>query len=568
MFQSYLYKELNDSERAYLHEDIGTVLEALYGDLADMIAVQLARHFAEAKLSEKAVTYLHLAGQQAIAKYAYQEASVYLTQALEMLPDIDAPASQPEEELLQRCEIHLARADVYATLGQREAWQKELTVLCQLAERLNDGLVRAKVSLREAHYAETTGDYPRAIQALEATIDAACSVKDVKLEAEAVRGIGFILWRKGDFKEAHIHLDKALKLSREAGLPKVEALTLHSLAVVHWRLGEFNEAKNYAREALELGHEIGDRKLVGLALSVLGNIHHNQGNYEAARQYYEDELRNNREVGNLRGEAMSLGNLGIIAEIKGDFASAMAHFEQVRAIFQDVGDRESEARAWAHMGKTAVVQGVYDKGQVYYHRALDIYQEINNQQGEGWVMRILASLMNKMGDYEKAIGYSRDALKITQASGARSMEAGIWTVLACGLANQVKLEEAADAYRKGLDIRRELGEKNMVMESLSGLAQVAMEQGEDLRAKDLVEEILQYIENNPIEGTDEPLEIYLTCYHVLRANQDPSADGILATAHELLHERAARISDEDMRCSFLENIAPHREIISEFAKSR
>ena len=568
LFQTYLYSELDEVERGVLHEGVGNVLERMYGERVDEIAVQLVRHFVEAKLPEKAVTYLQLAGQQAISQYAYQEASVYLTQALEMLPVIDGFTNQSERELMQRYDIHLARADVYATLGQRESWQKELVTLCQLAETLDDDLLRAKVSLREARYAETTGDYPGAIQALEATIDAACSVNDVKLEAQAVRGIGYILWRKGDFKEAHIHLDKALKLSRTAGLSKVEASTLHSLAVVHWRLGEYDEAKTYAREAVELGREIGDRLLVGMALNVVGNIHYNQGNYEAAKRYYEEDLRNNREIGNLRGEAMSRGNLGIIAEIKGDFAGAMAHFEQVRAIFQDIGDRESEARAWAHMGKTAVVQGVYDKGQVYYHQALDIYLEIDNQQGEGWVKLILASLLNKVGDYKGAIAYSREALKITQESGARSMEGGVWTVLASGLANQGKLEEAADAYRVGLDIRSELEEQNAVMESLSGLAQVTLEQGERLRAKELVEEVLQYIEDTPIEGTDEPLEIYLTCYYVLRANQDPRADKVLATAYELLHERAARISDEDMRRSFLENIAPHREIVLEFARSR
>ncbi len=568
LFQSYLYNELSDSERVYLHEDVGTVLEALYGDQAHKIAVQLARHFVVAELLEKAVAYLQLAGQQAISQYAHQEALVYLNQALDMLPVIDEFSSQSEDELIQRYEIHLARTEVYATLGQREAWQKELATLCQLAEMLNDDLLRAKVSLREARYAETTGDYPEAIQALEATIDAAYSVNDVKLEAQAVRGIGYILWRKGDFKEAHTHLDKALSLSRKAGLSKVEAGTLHSLAVVHWRLGEFDEAKTYAHEALELGQEIGDRLLVCMTLNVLGNIYYNQGNYEVAKRYYEDDLRKHREIGNLRGEAMSLGNLGMIAEIKGDFAEAMAHFKQVRAIFQDIGDRGSEARAWAHMGKTAVIQGAYDQGHVYYQKALDIYQEIDNQQGEGWVMQIMASLLNKMGDYEEAIGYSREAIKITQASGARSMEGGVWTVMACGLANQGKLEEAAEAYQMGLEIRRDLGEQSMVMESLSGLAQVAIKQSESLHAKDLVEEILLYILDTPIEGTDEPMEIYSTCYQVLRANQDSRADKVLATAHELLHERAAKISDEDMRRSYLENVVPHREIVREFARSK
>ena len=54
LFQKYLYNNLNPVDRAYFHEDVGTVLEELYGDHADAIAVQLAWHFTEADLPEKA----------------------------------------------------------------------------------------------------------------------------------------------------------------------------------------------------------------------------------------------------------------------------------------------------------------------------------------------------------------------------------------------------------------------------------------------------------------------------------------------------------------------------------
>jgi hypothetical protein len=44
-------------------------------------------------------------------------------------------------------------------------------------------------------------------------------------------------------------------------------------------------------------------------------------------------------------------------------------------------------------------------------------------------------------------------------------------------------------------------------------------------------------------------------------NHDPRAQDILRAAYHLLQEWAARISDEEMRRSFLENVAAHREII-------
>jgi adenylate cyclase len=65
LFQHYLYHNLDELERAYLHEAVGLALEALYGEQTEPVAVQLARHFEQAGLTEKAGRYLRQAGDQA-----------------------------------------------------------------------------------------------------------------------------------------------------------------------------------------------------------------------------------------------------------------------------------------------------------------------------------------------------------------------------------------------------------------------------------------------------------------------------------------------------------------------
>jgi hypothetical protein len=127
------------------------------------------------------------------------------------------------------------------------------------------------------------------------------------------------------------------------------------------------------------------------------------------------------------------------------------------------------------------------------------------------------------------------------------------------------LAEAADAYRDALDTRREIGDLNPALESLAGLVRVSLTQRELLQAQEQVEEILSHLETNPtLDGAEEPFRVYLTCYRVLRANQDPRARDILNTAHSLLQERAANISDEKLWRSYLENVAAHREIIAAY----
>ena len=65
-----------------------------------------------------------------------------------------------------------------------------------------------------------------------------------------------------------------------------------------------------------------------------------------------------------------------------------------------------------------------------------------------------------------------------------------------------------------------------------------------------------------LNATQDLIEIYSTCYHVLCAIGDPRAGEVLATGHALLQERAARISDAALRHSFLENVPYQRKLVA------
>ena len=64
------------------------------------------------------------------------------------------------------------------------------------------------------------------------------------------------------------------------------------------------------------------------------------------------------------------------------------------------------------------------------------------------------------------------------------------------------------------------------------------------------------------------MDVYLTCYRVLCTVEDSRADEILAAAHKMLQERAAKIGDEELRRSYLDNVAEHRAIIVEYETGR
>ena len=85
LIQETLTGELSTTRKVRLHARIAEALETLYGGDAAAHAAELARHLAEAQTvlgTEKLVHYSLLAGQRALAVYAYEEALAHFERGL------------------------------------------------------------------------------------------------------------------------------------------------------------------------------------------------------------------------------------------------------------------------------------------------------------------------------------------------------------------------------------------------------------------------------------------------------------------------------------------------------
>jgi len=108
---AYLFKHALTQEVAYgtvlqerrkaLHEQTAHAIEGLYTSSVDDHYSELAHHYSRSGNTQKAVDYLHLAGQQAAQRSA-NEAVNHLTAALELLQTLpDAPERARQELALQ-----------------------------------------------------------------------------------------------------------------------------------------------------------------------------------------------------------------------------------------------------------------------------------------------------------------------------------------------------------------------------------------------------------------------------------------------------------------------------------
>jgi len=512
------YESVPREERAEHHARVAAWLMARDDEEVKEHLGLIADHLEKAGDVEQAVVYLRRAGEQAAAQFANAEAVAYLTRALDLTP---------EDALAERYALLLAREKVYDLQGAREAQRRDLAALKRLAEALDDARRQAEVALRQANYNEVTGDYPAAIAAAQAAIDLARAAGDVESEAAGYLSWGRALWYQGEYDLAGPQLEQALHIYHELGDRRGESSTLSSLGVVSALRGDFAEAKPLLRQALHLDREIGDRL----------------------------------------GEGIRLGNLGLVTLFLGDYAEAEACQEQALRISRQIGRRSGEAEALNSLGVVLSYQAGYTRARDCYEQALRVSREIGDRGQEGVVLCNLGLLLHQMGDDRAARECSQQALLVARETGRLRYQGYALTSLGHALASLGRLEEAAESYRQAVSIRRQVGEHRLAVESLAGLARVALAREDLNQARAWVEEIMSHLESDSLDGTDEPLRVYLTCYRVLRADLDPRAEAVLDTAHRLLQEQAAKITDEEMRRSFLENVAAHREIVHEFSKT-
>jgi len=136
LFQHYVYQKLDDMERAYLHEAVGSALETLYRDQTEVIAVRLAHHFEQAGLIHKAVDYLLQAGQQALRLSANEAALGHLNRGLTLLETLPPSTEHARQEL----EIQLTLGPAYLAVKSHGSVEVKKTYVRaqELAEILGE----------------------------------------------------------------------------------------------------------------------------------------------------------------------------------------------------------------------------------------------------------------------------------------------------------------------------------------------------------------------------------------------------------------------------------------------
>ncbi|NIO70167.1 MAG: hypothetical protein GTN71_14355, partial [Anaerolineae bacterium] len=273
LFQQYLYGNLDEAERTYLHRDVGQVLETLFTGQTEEVAAQIARHFEEAGIPAKAAAYRLQAGNRARRMSANLEAVAHLKRGLELLTDLPQGPERLQLELGLQTSLGTT---LIATRGYASPQMEQTFARArELCRALGDPPQVIPVLYGLCMFRTVRAELKQAYEEGEQLLLLAQRAGDVGYILGCHAQLGGTAMYLGRFDDARAHLEQAITLydpSQHRDLayhhgqdPCVTALSY--LSRVLWFQGYSEQAMARQNATLDLARGLNHPHSLGLAIS-------------------------------------------------------------------------------------------------------------------------------------------------------------------------------------------------------------------------------------------------------------------------------------------------------------
>ena len=354
---------------------------------------------------------------------------------------------------------------------------------------------------------------------------------------------------------------KALSLAGELNDPARIGRAQLLLGQAHFRGGAPRKSRDCLETGLVWARQAGDFALEGEILRYLGNTLQVLDERAQGESHLQQALQIMRRLGNRSQEQAILLYLGVSSIESMDYVAGRMYLEEALQLIQSTGNRSLESRIQNAIGFVNAALGELETALLYHDRSRQISHEIGDPYQESHADHNLCTVNRKLGRLELAERWGQEALLLAQRNDLANPAAYAWLHLGYVFRERGKLSQAEDAFIRSRDGWLAIENNALAMEAIAGLAGTKWKQGDRIQSLSLVEQVLDFLARQPLEGVDEPVQIYLTCYQVLKNFGDRRADDLLGQAYDRLMTAAKIVLDPATRATFLERVPAHRELI-------
>jgi adenylate cyclase len=551
LIQETAYETLPENQQRDLHRAVGETLEGMQPEAVE----RLAYHYRHSGVRGKTLVYLDQAARKSQREYANETALHYYNQALAL-----------EERWTWRQE----QAEVLHILGRREEEEASLQALAA-----NPEAPAFEAAYLWGQYYEAIGNYAQAQTAVERALSTSRELDNLEGEIRCLAQLGLIAYRQGDYERAKEWYNQALTLfdDKESHSDKVTqafAQVFNGLGIIHHQRGSFYQAKTCYEQALTLSHTSGDRQREATILNGLGATAFRQRHFAEAMTYQQQALAIQRNIGDRAGEGTSLYNLAQITCDGGDYAQTQEYLSAALTILQATGNRWQEINVWNDLGILYQELGDLSRARTCLEQGLQLAKEIGAEEEKAsYLLSNLGLVMRDQGNLTQAERLLTEGLAMMQAIDNKHQSVYFLSYLSTVSLQAGHLEQAIEQAQDALVLWHTLGLRLRMTDDLATLAAAHLAADNVAEALTYAEQFLALLEECGGEGPEFPQRDYYIGYRVLTsAGSEERADVALRSAHNLVITRAGKITDPDLRQSFLEQVSVNREIVTEYRKRK
>ncbi|MCK4643468.1 tetratricopeptide repeat protein [bacterium] len=385
-----------------LHKLAAETMEELYKDEIELHYGELAHHYENAEIKDKAKEYLQKAGDHAKEKYRNEEALNFYDRVLKYVDN-------REEEI----EVYSKKFGILDIIGK---WNTAIALLKKSIELVSEVVNRHKLAELKAalgRILRQKGDYENALVILNEAKEISESIDDRKVIADSLNNIGIIYDDKGDYASALEYYQKALAILEQLGDKRGISYSLNNVGIIYKNKGDYASAFEYYQKSLAILEELGDKRGISFVLNNIGFIYKDKGDYASALEYYQKALAISEELGYKRSISIALNNIGIIHDDKeGDYRSALEYYQKSLVVSEELGYKRGVFISLSNIGGIYLSKGDYASAFEYYQKALAISEELGYKRGISFSLGSMGETYKKSGDYLNAEEYINKAIAI------------------------------------------------------------------------------------------------------------------------------------------------------------
>ena len=363
-------------ERRALHRTIALTLEHLHAAALEAALADLAYHFAEAELWNKAIEYAKLAAEQAQA--------------------LSAPRAAVEQ------------------------WTRVMHAAGQLGQAVPPLCYRAR-----GQAAEILGDFEQARADYERALHAARQMDDGRLEWQSLLDLG-VLWLGRDYKRTGAYFQQAVDFAKDLGDADLHARSLNQQATWLLNMGQITEDLSTNREALALYEAEPDQPGMIETLDRLGTVSIHGGDTVTALHIYSQAIDFLRAQGNRSVLCSCLVMRAVLGTpmggetdgtVNGSLEACERDLVEALQLARELEWTAGEAFAEIFFGGILASFGRLGTGLVHAQQGLRLATEIDHQQLLVTAHDALGRIYLAMLSPEQALAHAEVGLEAARALG-------------------------------------------------------------------------------------------------------------------------------------------------------